>query len=83
MLSCVIYTIIIDYICIGYLAYESKILSELPLDIGGIFKHGHKSYEKILGIGIPYLLMNLMSFRGFLKNKNPVVILKCPKRILE
>ena len=46
-------------------------------------KHGDKSFDRILGIGILYLLMNLMSFHGFLKNMNYVVILKCPKRVLE
>ena len=58
-------------------------LSELPVGIGGGFKHRNKSYDKILRIGIPDLLMNLMSCHGFFKNKNPVVILKCPKRMLE
>ena len=48
-----------------------------------VFLTWKKSYEKILGIGIPDLLMNLMSCRGFLKNINPVVILKCSKRMLE
>ena len=83
MLSCVIYTIIINYVCIDYLARDSKKLSELSVDIGGGFKHGNKSYDKILGIGIPYLLINLMYCHGFLKNKNHVVILKCPKRMPE
>ena len=46
-------------------------------------KHGDKSFDKILGIGITYLLMNLMSCHGFLKNINSVVILKFPKRMLE
>ena len=27
--------------------------------------------------------MNLMSCHGFLKNINPIVVLKCPKRMLE
>ena len=36
-----------------------------------------------MGIGIPDFLMNLMSCHGFLKNKNPVVVLKFPKRMLE
>ena len=57
-------------------------LSELTVGNGGVFKHGNK-YDNILGIGIPDLLMNLMYYRGFLKNINSVVILKCPKRILE
>ena len=46
-------------------------------------KHGHKSFDRILGIGIPDLSMNLMSCHGFLKNINSVVILKFPKRMLE
>ena len=83
VLSCVIYTIISNYVCIDYLACESKKLSELPVYFGGSFKHGNKSYDKILGIGIPYLLMNLMSCHEFLKNINYVVILKFPKRMLE
>ena len=46
-------------------------------------KHGEKSFNIILGIGIKYFLMNLISCHGFLKNINYVVILKFPKRILE
>ena len=46
-------------------------------------KHGDKSFDIILGIGIPYLLMNLMSYDVFLKNISYVVILKCPKKMLE
>ena len=65
VLSCVIYTIIRNYVCIDYLGYESKNLSELCLGSGGQFKLEEKSYEKILGIGIPDLLMNLMSCHGF------------------
>ena len=50
--------------------------------IGGS-KHGDKSFDRILGIGIPYLLINLISFHGFLRNINSVVILKNPKRMSE
>ena len=39
--------------------------------------------DKILGIGIPDLLINLMSYHGFLNNKDSGGILKCPKRMLE
>ena len=83
MLSCVIYTIISIYICIGYLGSESKKLSELGLGSGGHFKHVKKSYDNILGIGIPDLLMNLMSCHGFLKSKDSIVMLKCPKSMFE
>ena len=65
VLSCVIYTIIINYVCIDYLASELKINSELPVSYGGGFKHEDRSYDKISGIGIPDLLMNLMSCHGF------------------
>ena len=63
--SCVIYTIISNYVCIDYLGYESKKLSEIVLGSGGSFKHVNKSYDKILVIGIQNLLMNMMSCHGF------------------
>ena len=40
-------------------------LSNLPVNTGGRFQNLNKSYDKILGIGIPDLLMNLMSCHGF------------------
>ena len=61
----------------------NKKLSELTVYFGGSFKDTNKSYEKILGIVIPDLLINLMSCHDFLKNINPIFILKCPKRMLE
>ena len=67
VLSCVIYIIINIYVCIYYLACKSKKLRELTVSSRGGFKYGDKCFDKILGIGIPYLLMNKMScheFRG-------------------
>ena len=49
----------------------------------GDYKHGDKTIDRILGIVIPDLLMNLMSCRRFLKNINTFVILKYTKRMLE
>ena len=46
-------------------------------------KHGDKIFDKILGIGIPDLLMKLTSCNGFLRKINSVVILKCSKRTLK
>ena len=83
VLSCVIYTIIKNYICIDYLAFQSKKLSEIPMGYGGVFKHEDKSFYIILGIGIPDLLMNLMSCNESLKNINSVFVLKFPKRVLK
>ena len=39
-------------------------------------------FDRILGIEIPDLLMKLMFCRGFFRNINYVVILKCTKRML-
>ena len=50
---------------------------------GGGSKHGDKIFDRILGIGIPDLLMNLIYCNGFSKNINSVVISKTPKRMLE
>ena len=50
---------------------------------GGGSKHGDKCFDIILGIGIPYLFINLMFCHGFLRSINSVVILKFPKKMLE
>ena len=55
----------------------------MSLGSGVRYKNVNKSYDNVLGIGIPDLLINLMSFCGFLKNKDYVVILKCPNRIFK
>ena len=49
----------------------------------GDSKFGDNIFDRILGIGIPDLLMNLISCRGFFNSINCVVILKCSKRMLE
>ena len=58
-------------------------LSGIPVDYGGGSKYGDKSFDRILGIVIQYLLINWMSCYGFLKNINSVFILKFPKKMLE
>ena len=58
-------------------------ISEIPVVSRGGSKHGDKSFDKILGIGMKYLLMNLMSCHGFLMNINSVFVLKCPKRMMK
>ena len=50
---------------------------------GGGTKHKEKRFDGLLVIGIPDLLMNLMSCHGFLKNMNSIFILKCPKMMFE
>ena len=75
VLRCVIYSIIKNYVCIDYLACIKKKWSEITMGSKWSSKHGYKSFDRILGIGIPYLLMNLMYCHGFLKNINYVVII--------
>ena len=79
VLSCVIYAIIYNYVCIDYLDCQSNKLSVICMDK----KYQGNSFNKLLGIVIPYLLMNLFSCRGFMKNINSTVVLLCPSRILE
>ena len=57
--------------------------SELPVGSEGGYKHEENIYDKILGIGIPDQLMNLMSCHGFLRNKDPVVVIKFPKSMFK
>ena len=83
VLSCVIYTIISKYFCIGYLCSEESKLSYLRPGVSGRYKHLDKEYDNVLGFGIPYLLLNLLSCQGFSKNNESVVILKFPHRMSE
>ena len=53
VLSCVIYTIIRDYVFIEYLGYEKSKLSDLRLGVAGNYKHLGKKYDSVLGFGIP------------------------------
>ena len=46
-------------------------------------KYVDKYFNRTLGIGIPDLLMNLLSCHIFLKNIKYIVIIKCPKSMLE
>ena len=75
VLSCVIYTILDNYVCIDYLACQWRKLSEVSVD----GKYSVKYFNKFLGIGIPDLLMNFLSCHGFTKNIKSIVILNVLK----
>ena len=83
MLSFVINTIIDKNICIDYLCSEKSKFSDLCIGCTGPNKHNGADHDNVLGIGIPDLLLNLLSCHGFLKNNDYVVILKCPNRMSE
>ena len=83
MTRCVIYTIIDKYVCIDYLGSKKSKLSDLRLGCTGKNKHNDTDYDRVLGTGIPDLLLIFLSCHGFLKNNESVVILKCPNRMSE
>ena len=83
VLSCVIYTIIDKYVCIDYLCTEKSKLSYFKIGCTGSNRHNGIDYNNLLGIGIPDILLNLLSCHGFLKNNDSVVILKFPIRMSE
>ena len=83
MLSCVIYTIIRKYVCIDYLSSDKSKWSDLHLGCTGKNKHNDTDYDNVLGIGIPDLLLNLLSCHGFSKNNEYVFIIKCPNSMSE
>ena len=78
MLSCVVYSLIDNYVCIDYLACQSKTLSF----ISSKPTFEDTSFNILLGIGIPELLLNLVSCHGFTKKPNSNVILNCRYRLV-
>ena len=60
VLSCVLYYVIYSYVFIDYLCFQSKTISDISND--KVFED--KSYNELLGIGIPELLMNLILCHG-------------------
>ena len=83
MLSCVIYTIIDKYVCSDYLGTHKLKISYLKKICTGSSKHHGMDYNKLFGIGVPDILLNMLSCHGFLNNNDSVVILKCPNRMCE
>ena len=79
VLSCVIYTIIDNYVCIDYISCQLKKLSEICV----YGKYLVKYFNELFGIGIPYLLTNLLLCHGFTNNIKCIVLLKCPRSVLE
>ena len=83
VLSCILYKIIDRYVCIDYLGTETNKISELRLGCTLKTKHEGMDYDNLFGIGIPDILLNMLSCWGFLNNNGSIVILKCPNRMSE
>ena len=71
VLSCVLYSLIENYVCIDYITCQSKTLSNIYSN--RILEQ--TSFNILLGIVIPELLLNLLSCHGFMKKLNETVIL--------
>ena len=66
VLSCVLYYVIENYVCVYYLCCHFKTLSVISSN--KIFEEA--SYNELLGIGIPEVLMNLLYLHVFMKKKS-------------
>ena len=78
MSSCVVYTLIENNVYIDYLSCQSKTLSAISYK--PVFKD--TSFNILLVIGIPELLLNLVSCHGFIKKPNSTVILNFRTRLI-
>ena len=62
LLSCVVYTLIDNYVCIDYLSCQSKTLCDISKNT--TFKE--TTFNLLLGTVIPKLLLNLVYCNGFM-----------------
>ena len=73
VLSCVLYYLIDSYVCIHYLQCQPKTLRTISSN--KIFEQ--TSFNILPVIGIPELLLNLLSCHGFMEKPNTIVVLNC------
>ena len=78
MLICVLYSQIENYVCIKYLSCQYKTLSSIYSN--RIFEQ--TSLNILLGIGIPEVLLSLLSCHGFTEKPNSTVILNIRYRLV-
>ena len=78
VLSCVVYTLIDNYVCIDYLLCQSKTWCEILRN--PTFKE--TSFNLLRGIGITELLLNLVSCHGFMEKSNSTVVLNCRSNLI-
>ena len=71
VLSCFLSHLIDNYVCIDYLYCQYKTLGRIYSNI--IYEQ--TSFNMLLGIDIPEVLLNLVSCHGFIERKNSTVIL--------
>ena len=69
------------YVCIDYLCTLNSRLSEIKVDNSYLHKHADMDYNNLFGIGIPDIVMNIVSCHGFINNNDSIVILEYPNRM--
>ena len=79
VLGCVVYNIIDNYVCIYYLACQSKTLCDISSN--PTFKE--TTLNLLLGIDIPELLLDLVSCYCFMTKSNSDVILNCQSGLIK
>ena len=78
VLSCVVYTFIDNYVCIEYLSCQPKTLC----GISNNPTFNEKCFNLLLGIGIPELLLNLVSCNVFIMKLNSTMVLNFQSRLI-
>ena len=78
VISCVVYSLIYNYVCIEYMSCQSKTLSFISYK--PTFEQ--TSFNILLGIGIPELLLDLVSCHSFTKKLYSTVILNFRYRLI-
>ena len=78
MLSCVVYYLIDNFVCIDYLSFKSKTL----ISISSKPEFEQISFNILLNVGITELLLNLLSCHGLMKKTDSTVILNFRSRLV-
>ena len=76
---CVLYSVIENYVIIDFLCCQNKKLSIICSDK----TFADMSYNEFIGIGIPEVLMHLISYHIFTKKTNSTIILLCHNQLVE
>ena len=79
VLSSIAYCIMEKYLCVDYLGCP-----QTKLHVTNKVKvFENRTYNAVSGIGIPELLNNIISCRGFVKNSKSAVISSCCRKLVD
>ena len=79
VLSSIVYFIMDDIVCVDFMCFpETKI--HVTCKVQGF---GNRTYNAVSIIGIPEILMNIISCHGFVNNTKSAVILLCRNKLVD